>query len=58
MTRFTTLDAIVPGGRALPSQPDVETVTVDDVGHVGLLMSREVVARIVDVLRMPQQAAA
>lgn len=54
----STLDAIVPGGRAMPSQADVETVTVDDVGHVGLLMSREVVARIVDVLRMPQQAAA
>jgi triacylglycerol lipase len=54
----STLDAIVPGGRALPSQADVETVTVDDVGHVGLLMSGEVVARIVDVLRMPQQAAA
>jgi hypothetical protein len=54
----STFDAIVPGGRAMPTQTDVETVTVDDVGHVGLLMSREVVARIVDVLRMPQQAAA
>jgi triacylglycerol lipase len=54
----STLDAVVPGGRALPSQADVETVTIDDVGHVGLLMSQEVVARIVDVLRIPQQAAA
>jgi pimeloyl-ACP methyl ester carboxylesterase len=54
----STLDAVVPGGRALPSQADVETVTVDDVGHVGLLMSREVVTRIVDVLRTPEQAAA
>jgi|SRR4051794_5893489 len=54
----STLDAVVPGGRALPSQADVETVTVDDVGHVGLLMSREVVTRIVDVLRSPQQVAA
>jgi triacylglycerol lipase len=55
---MSTLDAMVTGGRALPAQTDVETVTVDNVGHVGLLLSREVVARIVDVLRMPQQAAA
>jgi pimeloyl-ACP methyl ester carboxylesterase len=54
----STLDAVVPGGRALPPQADVETVTVHDVGHVGLLMNREVVARIFDALPTPQQAAA
>jgi triacylglycerol lipase len=44
------LDVIVPGPRSVPTHADVETVTVDGVGHVGMLMSRRVVGYIVAAL--------
>ena len=44
------LDMIVPGLRSVPAHPQVETVTVGGVGHNGMLLSREVVGRIVDAL--------
>jgi pimeloyl-ACP methyl ester carboxylesterase len=44
------LDIIVPGRRAVPPQAEARTVSVDDVGHLGLLLSRQVVSRIVAAL--------
>jgi triacylglycerol lipase len=44
------LDMIVPGLRSVPVHTQVETVTVGGVGHNGMLLSREVVGRIVDAL--------
>jgi triacylglycerol lipase len=45
-----TLDMIVPGLRSVPAHAQVETVQVGDVGHLGILMSRQVVGRIVAAL--------
>jgi triacylglycerol lipase len=45
-----TLDMIVPGPRSMPAHAQVETVTVGGVGHLGMLLSREVVGRIVTAL--------
>ena len=45
-----TLDMIVPGLRSVPAHAQVETVKVGDVGHLGMLMSRQVVGRIVAAL--------
>lgn len=53
-----TLDIIVPGRRAVPPQSGAQTVSVDDVGHLGLLLSRQVVSRIVDALPAGEPAAA
>ena len=44
------LDIIVPGPRSVPAHADVETITVDGVGHLGMLISRRVVAYIVAAL--------
>ena len=45
-----TLDMIVPGLRSVPPHPGVETVVVDGVGHLGMLLSRHVVGRVVAAL--------
>ena len=45
-----TLDIIVPGLRSVPPHPQVETITVGGVGHLGMLLSRQVVGRIVAAL--------
>jgi triacylglycerol lipase len=45
-----TLDLIVPGHRAVPAQTDVQTMSVDHVGHIGLLFNRHVVRHIVFAL--------
>src|SRR6476620_9147126 len=44
------LDIIVPGPRSVPNHADVETITVEDVGHLGMLVSRRVVGYIVTAL--------
>jgi triacylglycerol lipase len=43
-------DIIVPGLRSVPGQAGVQTITVDGVGHLGLLVNRQVVDRIVAAL--------
>jgi triacylglycerol lipase len=45
-----TLDMIVPGLRSVPAHAPVETITVGGVGHLGMLLNREVVERIVGAL--------
>jgi triacylglycerol lipase len=45
-----TLDLIVPGLRSVPAHADVETVMVGGVGHLGMLLSRQVVGRIAAAL--------
>jgi triacylglycerol lipase len=45
-----TLDMVVPGLRSVPLHPGVETVVVDGVGHLGMLLSRHVVGRVVAAL--------
>jgi pimeloyl-ACP methyl ester carboxylesterase len=47
------LDIVVPGPRSVPAQADVETITVDGVGHLGMLVSRRVVRYIVVALSAP-----
>jgi len=44
------LDVIVPGRRSVPSHAGVETITVNGVGHLGMLESRRVVDCILDAL--------
>jgi triacylglycerol lipase len=44
------LDIIVPGPRSVPTHADVETITVDGIGHLGMLTSRRVVGYIVAAL--------
>ena len=44
------LDMIVPGLRSVPAHAEVETVTVSGVGHLGMLLSRQVVGSIVAAL--------
>jgi hypothetical protein len=44
------LDIIVPGPRSVPAHADVETITVDGVGHLGMLISRRVVGYVVAAL--------
>jgi triacylglycerol lipase len=45
-----TLDVIVPGLRSVRTHAHVQTVKVGDVGHNGMLLSRQVVDRIVAAL--------
>ena len=45
-----SLDMVVPGVRSVPPHPDVETVTVGGVGHLGMLLSEGVAGRIVAAL--------
>jgi triacylglycerol lipase len=48
---FTAMfDLIVPGPRSVPPHPEAETVTVAGVGHLGMLLSQQVVGRIVAAL--------
>lgn len=44
------LDMIVLGLRSVPPHPEVETVMVGGVGHLGMLLSRHVVGRVVAAL--------
>jgi triacylglycerol esterase/lipase EstA (alpha/beta hydrolase family) len=44
------LDVIVPGMRSVPAHAKAETITVADVGHLGMLLHRPVVNHIVDAL--------
>jgi triacylglycerol lipase len=45
-----TLDMIVPGLRSVPVPAEVEIVTVDGVGHLGMLLSQQVAGRIIAAL--------
>jgi triacylglycerol lipase len=45
-----SLDIIVPGVRSVPSHARVETMTVDGVGHLGMLMSQRVIRYIAAAL--------
>ncbi|MCW2767478.1 MAG: PGAP1-like protein [Nocardioides sp.] len=53
-----TLDLIVPGRRSVPAQGYVQTVAVEGVGHIGLLLNPQVVNGIVAALPAPEQAPA
>jgi pimeloyl-ACP methyl ester carboxylesterase len=44
------LDVVVPGPRSVPSHAQVETMTVNGVGHLGMLLSRRVIEYIVAAL--------
>ena len=44
------LDIIVPGMRSVPFHSQVETITVDGVGHLGMLLSRQVIGCIAAAL--------
>ena len=37
------LDIIVPGLRSVPFHAQAETITVNDVGHLGMLKSEQVI---------------
>jgi triacylglycerol lipase len=45
-----TLDMIVPRLRGVPAHAEVETITVRDVGHLGMLSNHQVVGRIAEAL--------
>jgi hypothetical protein len=50
-----TLDVIVPGVRSVPAHADVETMKIDGVGHLGMLLSPWVVGSIVAALAANHQ---
>jgi triacylglycerol lipase len=52
------LDIIVPGLRSVPTHAEVETTTFGDVGHLGLLVSRQVIAYIAAALSARESATA
>jgi triacylglycerol lipase len=52
------LDIIVPGLRSVPSHTQVETITVDGIGHLGMLLSKEVIGCITAALSAHESAAA
>jgi triacylglycerol lipase len=52
------LDIIVPGLRSVPTHAEVETITFGDVGHLGLLVSRQVIAYIAAALSARESATA
>jgi triacylglycerol lipase len=52
------LDIIVPGLRSVPSHAQVETITVNGVGHLGMLLSRQVIECITAALSAHESAAA
>lgn len=52
------LDIIVPGLRSVPSHAQVETITFDRVGHLGMLLSRQVIGCISAALCAQETAAA
>jgi hypothetical protein len=55
---MAALDVIVPGRRSVPSRAGVQTLTVEDVGHVGLLISQQAIGHIVDALPIDERAVA
>jgi triacylglycerol lipase len=52
------LDIIVPGMRSVPTHAQVETITVNGVGHLGMLLSRHVIGCITAALSAHESAAA
>ena len=40
---IAALDIVVPGMRAVPSHVQAEIITFDGVGHLGMLVSRQVI---------------
>jgi pimeloyl-ACP methyl ester carboxylesterase len=53
-----SLDIIVPGLRSVPSHAEVETMMFDGVGHLGMLLSRQVIACIAAALCAQEPATA
>jgi hypothetical protein len=52
------LDVVVPGLRSVPVHPQVETITVDGVGHLGMLLSQQVIGCIAAALCADESATA
>jgi triacylglycerol lipase len=52
------LDIIVPGVRSVPFHAQVETITVNDVGHLGMLKSEQVIGCIAAALCKQSTAGA
>jgi pimeloyl-ACP methyl ester carboxylesterase len=50
------LDIIVPGLRSVPSHPQVDTIRFDGVGHLGMLLSPQVIGCIAAALCAPGTA--
>ena len=44
------LDVVVPGRRSVPLHSQAETITIEDVGHLGMLLNRRVIGYITDAL--------
>ena len=52
------LDVVVPGLRSVPPHAQVETITVNGVGHLGMLLSRRVIGCIAAALSADESATA
>lgn len=52
------LDVVLPGSRSVPFHPQVETITIDGVGHLGMLLSRRVIGCIAAELCAHEKATA
>lgn len=52
-----SLDVVVPGLRSRPPHPQADTVTVDGVGHLGMLLNRRVIGYITAALGADESPA-
>jgi triacylglycerol lipase len=51
-------DLVAPGRRSIPPQSEMQTITIEDAGHIGLLTNAEVINGIVAALPTPERATA
>ena len=58
LSATAALDIIVPGMRSVPSHAQVESITFDGVGHLGMLVNRQVIGCIAAELCAQEPATA
>jgi hypothetical protein len=51
-----TFDFIVPGLRSVPAHARVQAITVSGVGHLGMLLSRQVLEHILAAIPAAMEA--
>jgi triacylglycerol lipase len=51
-------DMVAPGRRSTPPQAEMQTITIEDAGHVGLLTNANVINGIIATLPTPERATA
>jgi pimeloyl-ACP methyl ester carboxylesterase len=52
----STLDPVVPADRGVPAHPQVTRVSMDAIGHCGMPLDRDIIARIVAAIGVPVES--